>query len=119
MASFDHHGARIDTDPKEHPATFRLTIVRLSHSHLDFDSAPHRIEHARKFGKDAVSGRICNSTSMSRNALIDKHPPSGQRGHRCLFVAVHQKAVTLDVRREDSSETPREQRIFHASLISA
>jgi len=54
---------------------------------------------------------------MLRDELVDDGPAGGQRGHRRLFVAVHQTAIALDIGGKDCRKASFERRSFHLTPL--
>jgi hypothetical protein len=56
VAILDHDVTDVDPDSKAHPRRFRLGVVRLFERLLDLNGAANRVEDAREFGKNAITG---------------------------------------------------------------
>ena len=97
----DHDVADIDADPKAHPPSFRLAFICPLKRRLDLDRAPDRVKDAGEFGEYTVTGSVRDPASMLRDKVIDNGAAGRQCRHRRFFVAMHQAAVTLDIRGED------------------
>jgi hypothetical protein len=109
----DHDIADIDADPEAHPPPLWLAFIGPLKFRLDFGCTAYCIEHAREFGKHAVAGGVGDAAPMPGDELVDKGPTSRQCCHCHFFVAMHQAAVTLDIRCEDSREAPFQLGCFH------
>jgi hypothetical protein len=84
---------------------------------LDLDRTANRVEHAGEFGEHAIAGGVRDPASMLADELVDDGPAGRQRGHRRLFVAVHQAAVALDIGGQDCREASLERRSLHLPTL--
>src|SRR5580692_2738386 len=88
-------------------------FIRTLKRRLDLDRAADRVKNAGEFGEYTVAGSVRDPASMLRDQVIDNRAAGRQCHHRRFFVAMHQAAVTLDIRGEDCHQTSLERRSLH------
>ena len=70
--AFLDHIAEMNANTELDAALGRKAGVTLDHSGLHLDGAPHSIDHAAKFNKDAISGALEDATVMEGGGGIDQ-----------------------------------------------
>jgi hypothetical protein len=114
VALVDDDVTDVDTDAEFDPTIFRNVGVAFSQSTLDFYSAAHSIDCARKFDQNAITGGFDDAAPMLRNLGINEFATAGlECGESAFLVNAHQAAVTSDISSEDGSQTPFDPRLGH------
>ena len=79
--------ANIDADAKVESLIGGNAFVALGHPALHVDGAAHRIDHAREFQQQAVTGRLDDAAVVFGDLGVDELPPVGfQRRQRAAVV---------------------------------
>ncbi len=96
--------AKVNTDPKFHPAVVRKISVSGFEFSLNFNRSLDCIDHTRKLSQDVVAGRIYHSTAM----LLYEHRHHFSVGFQSLngshFVFSHETTIAFNVRTEDGGQ---------------
>ena len=76
-------------------------------SDLNFDSASRGIDGTGKFDQHTVAGGLDDAAAMSGDGGVDKRfSESLQLRQRAFLVGANQAAITGDIRRQDSRQSP-------------
>jgi hypothetical protein len=98
---------QVDADAKFDTLFRRQASVALDHSGLNFDRAPHRIDHAAELDDCAVAGALHNATVVHRDDGVDEIAAKGpQARENALFVCPGEPTIADHVGHQNSRELP-------------
>jgi hypothetical protein len=98
----DDDVAEVDADAKFDAPLFHHAGIAPRHLALHLDGATHGIDHAVEFGKQAVAGRLHDTTAVLGDlGVSDLAPHLLQGGERAFLVHAHQPRIAGHVSRQD------------------
>ncbi len=101
------HVAEMDADAELDAAIFRHAGVALDHAGLHFDRAPHRVDHAAKFGEESVAGALDDPPFVNGDGRIDQVAAQRpQSGERAILVSRGETAESNHIGGEDRRDLP-------------
>ena len=106
----DDNVTDVNADTKFDPVVRRHVGILRSHIALNFDRASRRIHRTGKLDQHAVARGLDDAAPMLDDLRIEKSfSECLQLAERALFIGAHEPAVTGDICRQNSRQSP-----FHA-----
>src|SRR5262245_31612973 len=103
----DDDVSQMDADAELDPLGLRYLRVLVSHAALNFDGASRCIDGTGKFDEHAIASGLDDAAAMFGDCGVDKRFfESLQLRQRAFLVGTNQAAITGDIRRQDSCQSP-------------
>jgi len=103
---FDDYVAEVDANAELDLLLLRGLGIALGHPLLHFDGAAHCVDHAGKFGQQAVACILYNAPSVTFDFSIDQLREMRLEAIvRSLLVRAHQPRIARHIGGQDRSET--------------
>jgi hypothetical protein len=97
----------MDADAELDPLGLGYLRVLVSHAALNFDGASRCFDGTGKFDQHTVAGGLDDAAAMFGDCGVDKRcSESLQLRQRAFLVGTNQAAITGDIRRQDSRQSP-------------
>src|SRR6266446_4382064 len=99
--------SQMDADAELDPLGLGYLRVLVSHAALNFDGASRCIDGTGKFDQHTVASGLDDAAAMFGDCGVDKRfSESLQLRQRAFLVGTNQAAITGDIRRQDSRQSP-------------
>ena len=96
-----------NADAKPDPLVLRHIGILFCYSALNFDGASHCIDGTGKFDQHTVASGLDDAAAMLGDCRVDKRfSESLELRQRAFLVDTNQAAITGDIRRQDSRQSP-------------
>ena len=103
----DDDVSQMDADAELDPLGLGYLRVLVSHAALNFDGASRCIDGTGKFDQHTVASGLDDAAAMFGDCGVDKRfSESLQLRQRAFLVGTNQAAITGDIRRQDSRQSP-------------
>src|SRR6266853_877247 len=103
----DDDVSQMDADAELDPLGLGYLRVLASHAALNFDGALRCIDGTGKFDQQTVASGLDDAAAMFGDCGVDKRfSESLQLRQRAFLVGTNQAAITGDIRRQDSRQSP-------------
>src|SRR6202165_1718347 len=103
----DDDVSQMDADAELDPLGLGYLRVLVSHAALNFGGASRCIDGTGKFDQNTVASGLDDAAAMFGDCGVDKRfSESLQLRQRAFLVGTHQAAITGDISRQDSRQSP-------------
>ena len=94
--------SEIDADAKPDASVVWYIRLTIEHAALDLGGAPHRVDDARKFRQQTVTGILDDAATVLRDLRINQLPEMRLEALvRALLVGLHQTRIARHIGGED------------------